>query len=156
MKSKLKFTALATVTVELTRSEIIAIDLMASGKDMTNQVTKTDLVRIIFVLCKDLDWIEEEEEDLVVPASAETDDSTVKYQTHHFPNPSNCNISDEHIGDNSGHEIEPITATDDPGVPVNITLSWQMIRWCMKIERNLKKIIVTLILLDEDIQLFNV
>ena len=63
MKIKLKLTALATLTVELTQSEVMAIDLMASGKDMTNQVTKTDLVRIIFVLCKNLDWIEEEEED---------------------------------------------------------------------------------------------
>ena len=63
MKIKLKCTALAALTVESTQSEVMAIDLMASGKDMTNQVTKTDLVRIIFVLCKNLDWIEEEEED---------------------------------------------------------------------------------------------
>ena len=55
---------------------------------------------------------------LVVPASAETDDSTEKDLSHHFPNPSNCDIS----GDNSGHEIEPITDTDDSGLPVNIRL----------------------------------
>ena len=54
---------------KLTKSEMWAIYLMGFEKEMPDQVTKADLVRIIRVLCKRLDWIE------VDPAEAETQKS---------------------------------------------------------------------------------
>ena len=54
----LNFSGMAILMDKLTKSEMYAIYLMASGQEMTDQVTKSDLVRIICVLCKSLDWIE--------------------------------------------------------------------------------------------------
>ena len=55
---KLNFSGMAILMDELTKSEMWAIYMMASGEEMTDQVSKTDLVRIICVLCKKLDWVE--------------------------------------------------------------------------------------------------
>ena len=58
MKMRLNFSAMAYLVAELTKNEMWAIYVMGCGKEMPNQVTKADLVRIICVLCKKLDWIE--------------------------------------------------------------------------------------------------
>ena len=55
---KLNFSGTAFLVAELTKSEMFAIYLMGFDKEMPDQVTKADLVRIICVLCKKLDWIE--------------------------------------------------------------------------------------------------
>ena len=60
MKMKLNFGGMAILMDELSKSEMWAIYLMASGQEMTDKVTKADLVRIICVLCKNLDWIEKD------------------------------------------------------------------------------------------------
>ena len=39
------------------QSSMLAIYLMATGGDMSENVTKLDLTKIIFVLCKQLDWV---------------------------------------------------------------------------------------------------
>ena len=57
---KLNFSGMAFLVAELTKSEMWAIYLMGLDKEMPDQVTKADLVRIIRVLCKKLDWIEME------------------------------------------------------------------------------------------------
>ena len=44
---------------ELQQKEMWAIYLMAQGKEMTDAVTKVDLIRIILILCKKISWIEE-------------------------------------------------------------------------------------------------
>ena len=52
---KLNFSGMAYLVAELTKNEMWAIYLMACGREMPDQVTKADLVRIIRVLCKKLD-----------------------------------------------------------------------------------------------------
>ena len=55
---KLNLSGMAFLVAELTKSEMFAIYLMGFDKEMPDQVTKADLVRIIHVLCQKLDWIE--------------------------------------------------------------------------------------------------
>ena len=55
---KLNFSGMAFLVAELTKREMFAIYLMEFDKEMPDQVTKADLVRIIHVLCKKLNWIE--------------------------------------------------------------------------------------------------
>ena len=57
---KLNFNGMAFLVTELTKSEMWAIYLMGFDKEMPDQVKKADLVKIIRVLCKKLDWIEVE------------------------------------------------------------------------------------------------
>ena len=59
---KLTFEALMD---ELQQNEIWAIYLMGLGKEMTDKVTKTDLTNIIRVLCKNLKWIEVDQDEPV-------------------------------------------------------------------------------------------
>ena len=49
MKMKLNFSGMAILMDELAKSEMWAIYLMASGQEMTDQVTKSDLVRIKYL-----------------------------------------------------------------------------------------------------------
>ena len=62
---KLKFEAMQILMEELQQNEMWAIYLMGLGKAMTEKVTKANLTNIIKVLCKNLKWIEElqDEED---------------------------------------------------------------------------------------------
>ena len=55
---KLNFNGMAFLVTELTKSEMWAIYLMGCEREMPDQVTKADLVRIIHVLCRKLEWIE--------------------------------------------------------------------------------------------------
>ena len=47
---------------ELNQNEMWAIYLMGLGKEIPDTVTKFDLSKIIHLLCKKLDWIDEDEE----------------------------------------------------------------------------------------------
>ena len=58
LKMKLNFSGIAFLVEELTKSEMLAIYLMGFDREMPDKVTKADLVRIIQVLCRKLDWIE--------------------------------------------------------------------------------------------------
>ena len=58
LKMKLNFSGMAFLVAELTKSEMWAIYLIGFDKEMPDQVTKADLVRIIRVLSKKLNWIE--------------------------------------------------------------------------------------------------
>ena len=51
-KMKLNFSGMAYLVAELTKSEMWAIILMGFDKEMPDQVTKADLVKVIRVLCK--------------------------------------------------------------------------------------------------------
>ena len=59
---KLKETAIAILLSELHPTQMIAIYLLASGAEMPESVSKSDLTKIIYVLCTKLDWIREEPE----------------------------------------------------------------------------------------------
>ena len=60
---KLKFEAMQLLMGELDPNEMWAIYLMGLGKQMTEKVTKSNLTNIIKVLCKNLNWIEELQDD---------------------------------------------------------------------------------------------
>ena len=59
---KLNFQGMQILMEELQPQERWAIYLMGQGKEMTDVVTKSNLTRIICVLCKKLNWIEEDAE----------------------------------------------------------------------------------------------
>ena len=67
MKMRLNFSAMAYLVAELTKNEMWAIYVMGCGKEMPDQVSKADLVRIIHVLCKKLDWIEVDHVEALTP-----------------------------------------------------------------------------------------
>ena len=50
---------------ELTESEILAISLMAAGQEMTETVKKSDLVSIIALLMRKLNWVVEDKESIL-------------------------------------------------------------------------------------------
>ena len=62
MKLKLNFQAMQILTSELTSNEMWAIYLMGQGEDLPESVAKTDLTKIIVVLCTRLKWIREDHE----------------------------------------------------------------------------------------------
>ena len=62
MKIKLHFNAMINLMTELTESEILAISLMAAGQEMTETVKKSDLVSIIALLMRKLNWVVEDKE----------------------------------------------------------------------------------------------
>ena len=66
---KLNFSGTAFLVAELTKSEMFAIYLMGFDKEMPDQVTKADLVRIIRVLCKKLNWIDQDHAEVLTPNS---------------------------------------------------------------------------------------
>ena len=59
---KLHFEAMQILNKELQQNQMWAIYLIALGKEMTDNVTKVDLVKIIEVLCKKLKRIEDHED----------------------------------------------------------------------------------------------
>ena len=75
MEMKLNFRGMAILMDALSKSEMWAIYLMASGQEMTDKVSKADLVRIICVLCKNLDWVEQGDKqiELITTRSPEKD-----------------------------------------------------------------------------------
>ena len=75
---------MAFLVAELTKSEMWAIYLMGFEKEMPDQVTKADLVRIIRVLCKKLNWIEADPVEVVTQKSGNdiTVRSTISEQTN--------------------------------------------------------------------------
>ena len=68
-KMKLKVTAIEILVTELLPAEMMAIYLMASGSAMPGKVSKEDLTKVIRILCKKLDWIEDEEDDTIIPSA---------------------------------------------------------------------------------------
>ena len=62
LKIKLDFNSMMTLMSELTESEILAISLMAAGQEMPETVRKSDLVRIIALLLKKLNWVVDDQE----------------------------------------------------------------------------------------------
>ena len=88
---KLNFSGMAFLVAELTKSEMFAIYLMGVDKEMPDQVTKADLVRIIQVLCKKLNWIEQDHAEALTPNSGngkavksiDFSSSTVSEQTNY-------------------------------------------------------------------------
>ena len=62
LRVKLKFDVIKTLMKELNQSEMWAIYLMGLGKELPDKVTKVDLIQIIHLLCKKLDWVDEEDE----------------------------------------------------------------------------------------------
>ena len=62
LKVKLKFNVINILVKELNQSEMWAIYLMGLGKEMPDTVTKFDLIKIIHLLSKKLEWIDEDEE----------------------------------------------------------------------------------------------
>ena len=71
LKMKLNFRGMAFLVDKLTKSEMWAIYLMGFDKEMPDQVSKADLVKIICVLCKRLDWIEVDPVEAVTPTSGD-------------------------------------------------------------------------------------
>ena len=57
---KLTFGAMQILVKELQENEIWAIYLLGLGQDMPEKVTKSNLINIIKVLCKNLNWIDQE------------------------------------------------------------------------------------------------
>ena len=57
---KLTFEAVGILTSVLAPNQMRVIFLMGMGMTLPDDVTKQDLVKVISVLCKKLDWIEEE------------------------------------------------------------------------------------------------
>ena len=62
VKVKLRFEGIQTLIKELTESQMLAFYFMGLGNEMPERVTKFDLTGIIQVLCKKLNWMEEQEE----------------------------------------------------------------------------------------------
>ena len=60
---KLTFGAMQILVKELQENEIWAIYLIGLGQDMPEKVTKSNLINIIKVLCKNLKWIDGEEQE---------------------------------------------------------------------------------------------
>ena len=60
VKIKLTFQAIGILTSVLPPNAMGVIYLMGMGMTMPDDVTKQDLINVISVLCKKLDWIEEE------------------------------------------------------------------------------------------------
>ena len=62
VKIKLTSQAIGILTSVLPPSAMGVIYLMGMGMTMPDDVTKHDLIKVISVLCKKMDWIEEEKE----------------------------------------------------------------------------------------------
>ena len=60
IKLDLKIQAKQIMFALLKPTEMIAIQLMIQGKEMTDEVTKAQLVNVIYILCQRLGWIEDE------------------------------------------------------------------------------------------------
>ena len=58
LRVRLNVVAIQVLAAELQPVEMAAVHLMALGKEMPESVSKLDLTRIIFCLCKKLNWIE--------------------------------------------------------------------------------------------------
>ena len=61
MKISLKFNAMSILMAELQQTQMWAIYQISLGQDMPDSVTKNDLIKIIELLLKQLDWIEKDE-----------------------------------------------------------------------------------------------
>ena len=62
VKIELNFEAMQILMLELQQSQMWAIHLMRLGVEMTDNVTKLDLTKIIEVMGKKLKWIEDHED----------------------------------------------------------------------------------------------
>ena len=73
---------------ELNQSEMWAIYLMGLGKEIPDKVTKFDLIKIIHLLCKKLDWIDEDEEPMEEANHEETvNNQAIEESKHSKTNP---------------------------------------------------------------------
>ena len=61
MKISLKFHAMSILMAELQETQMWAIYQLSLGQDVPDSVTKNDLMKIIELLLKQLDWIEKDE-----------------------------------------------------------------------------------------------
>ena len=78
---KLHDFAIEKLAAALRPKEMLAIYLMGSGSVVTENVTKLDLTNIIFVLCKTLSWVVDDDKNFVMPgeglsAEKNTEDTT--------------------------------------------------------------------------------
>ena len=64
IKVKLKVAAFDVMAKELLHDELQAMQLITSGKEIPEHVTKIHLIKIIAFLCYKLDWIEKDEHTL--------------------------------------------------------------------------------------------
>ena len=64
IKVKLKVAAFDVMAKELLHDELQAMQLISSGKEIPEHVTKIHLIKIIAFLCYKLDWIEKDEHTL--------------------------------------------------------------------------------------------
>ena len=64
IKVKLKLAAFDVMAKELLHDELQAMQLISSGKEIPEHVTKIHLIKIIAFLCYKLDWIEKDEHTL--------------------------------------------------------------------------------------------
>ena len=88
---KLNVSGMAFLGAELTKREMFAIYWMRFNKEMPDQITKADLVRIVHVLCKKLNWIEQDYAEALTPNSGngkavnslDFSSSTVSQPTNH-------------------------------------------------------------------------
>ena len=70
MKINLKFKAISVLMSGLQDTQKWIIYQMASGKDLTDSVTKEDLINIIAFLFKYLDWIEGTEDSIELESAS--------------------------------------------------------------------------------------
>ena len=77
---KLTFGAMQILVKELQENEIWAIYLLGLGQDMPEKVTKSNLINIIKVLCKNLNWIDQENLDHTPPNCPSDPNVTTKPQ----------------------------------------------------------------------------
>ena len=88
VKMKLNFDAMQFLMGELQQKQMWALYLMGIGKEMTDIVTKVDLTKIIYVLCKKLNWMEEDNEELDARTQALSVDHNIE-----FHGEKSCNMS---------------------------------------------------------------
>ena len=85
---KLKFSAIQILVAELMPDEMGVIYLMGLQKDMPENVTKTVFTNIITFLCKQLDWIEKDEEIIETSKPSDVEGSTEQFSSEDVVN---CN-----------------------------------------------------------------
>ena len=118
---KLNLSGMAFLVAELTKSEMFAIYLMGFDKEMPDQVTKADLVKIIRVLCKKLDWIEVDKVEAVATKSGDEITVSSLNVSRIYEQTNDLSPETELIGENSlfGSETANNDLENDRNVSAN-------------------------------------
>ena len=82
VKMELNFEAMQILMCELQQSQMWAIHLMRLGVEMTDNVTKFDLTKIIEVMGKKLKWIGDHED----ISAQNNNEEQIKNENKNFPN----------------------------------------------------------------------